>query len=243
MYILPKLGWVITIGVIFLLPLNIKADQEPADFNKEALVIDGGLEYKIERNGETIAEILKNAQIELQEKDITFPEREASFQPGTNIIIERATPVILNVYGEKKEIFTQQKTVSEILKEQGIKFGEDDLINVRFETEVFPGMEIKIWQKPKPEPEPEPAIVKTGKSQTGSASWYNFISGDFCASTAFKKGTRLLVTNLENSRQVVVTVNDYGPFTSKIIDLEKTAFSKLAPLSKGVIKVKVEELY
>jgi len=38
-------------------------------------------------------------------------------------------------------------------------------------------------------------------------------------------------------------VNDYGPFVKRrIIDLEKSAFQKLAPLSQGVIKVKVRKV-
>jgi len=211
------------------------------EINKEEiLIIDEGLEYKIKRDGETIEEILKNAQIEINEEDIIFPTKETVFQSGTNIIIQRATPIILNIYGKEQKIFTQKKRVSEVLAEQGIEMKEDDLINVNFEKSVFPGIEIKIWQKPKPK---EPEITKTGESQTGIGSWYSFIPGDFCASTTFKKGTKLLVTNLENGRQVVVTVNDYGPVNSRIIDLEKTAFAKLASLSKGVIKVRVEELH
>ncbi len=207
---------------------------------EEILIIDEGLEYKIEKNGGTIEEILKNAQIEINEEDIIFPAKEIVFRSGTNIIIQRATPVILNFYGKEQKIFTQKEKISEVLIEKGIEIKENDLINVDLEKSIFPGIEIKIWQKPKPK---EPEIAKTGRSQTGIGSWYNFIPGDFCASTAFKKGTKLLVTNLENGRQLVVTVNDYGPVNSRIIDLEKTAFAKLAPPSKGVIKVKVEEIH
>ncbi len=60
----------------------------------------------------------------------------------------------------------------------------------------------------------------------------------------FPKGTWLRVTNLQNQKQVIVVVNDYGPArgTGKMIDLDKVAFEKLANLSQGVIEVKVEEI-
>lgn len=237
---------------VLLFNLQLKADpcfaedfdeaQGSADLNlnrEEILIIDGGIEHKIKKVGNTVKEVLNNAQIEIYEKDIIFPSIETVLHSGTNIIIERAIPITLNLYGKEQQIFTQKKKVSEALAEQGIELKEGDLINVDFEKAVFPEIEIKIWQKPKPK---EPEITKTGRTQIGIGSWYSFIPGDFCASTTFKKGTKLLVTNLENGRQVTVTVNDYGPVNSRIIDLEKTAFAKLASPSRGVIKVRVEEL-
>lgn len=216
---------------------------------EEIFIVDEGFEYNYEigsiaKGGEnsqlTVKEVLEKIGVGLNEKDTVFPGLKTVIKPGARIVIERATPVILNLYGSSKEIFTQKNKVSEFLDEQGIRLKEVDLINVDLNSEVFPGLEIKIWEKPKPKPKPE--VVRTGRIQEGTASWYAFKPGDFAASTTFKKGTRLLVTSIENGRQVVVAINDYGPSTSKIIDLEKNAFAKLASLKKGVIKVKVEEL-
>lgn len=51
-------------------------------------------------------------------------------------------------------------------------------------------------------------------------------------------GTRLLVTNQSNGRQVTVRVNDRGPYAgSRVLDLSSGAFSKLAPASQGVANV------
>lgn len=51
------------------------------------------------------------------------------------------------------------------------------------------------------------------------------------------------VTNLANGKSVVVKVNDRGAFKSgRIIDLSKSAFSSIANIREGVIKVKVEVL-
>ena len=53
-----------------------------------------------------------------------------------------------------------------------------------------------------------------------------------------------MVENLYNGKKIFVIVNDYGPFVKgRIIDLERTAFRKLAPLSRGVIKVRVKKVF
>ncbi len=46
-------------------------------------------------------------------------------------------------------------------------------------------------------------------------------------------GTRLRVTNQDNLKQVVVRVNDRGPYSSADIDLSHAAFSHIASAAKG----------
>ncbi len=54
-------------------------------------------------------------------------------------------------------------------------------------------------------------------------------------------GTVVKVTNLENQQSVEVTVNDRGPFVSdRLIDLSKTAATKLNFTATGTVRVKVE---
>lgn len=54
-------------------------------------------------------------------------------------------------------------------------------------------------------------------------------------------GSKIKVTNLENQKEIVVTVNDRGPFVSgRIVDLSKSAAKALDFIEKGVIKVKIE---
>ncbi|MDO8592542.1 MAG: RlpA-like double-psi beta-barrel domain-containing protein [bacterium] len=80
----------------------------------------------------------------------------------------------------------------------------------------------------------------------GRASWYQHKKGLFAASPDFPKGSKLKVTSLENGKSVVVEVNDFGPdkalHPDRPIDLEKEAFKKIASLSQGTVKVKVEPL-
>ncbi|WP_442930317.1 septal ring lytic transglycosylase RlpA family protein [Myroides sp. JBRI-B21084] len=57
-------------------------------------------------------------------------------------------------------------------------------------------------------------------------------------------GTKVRVTNLKNDREVIVEINDRGPFVKgRNLDLSKSAFMDIASnKSKGVLTVKVEVL-
>ena len=46
-------------------------------------------------------------------------------------------------------------------------------------------------------------------------------------------GTKLRVTNQDNMKQVIVRVNDRGPYSHADIDLSYGVFRKIAPPSKG----------
>ena len=53
-------------------------------------------------------------------------------------------------------------------------------------------------------------------------------------------GTEVKVTNLNNGKSVSVRINDRGPFVKgRIIDLSRAAFSQIADLNKGVVKVEI----
>ena len=85
-----------------------------------------------------------------------------------------------------------------------------------------------------------PQIVSTSNSQTGKASWYR-IGGMTAAHRSLPMGTVVRVTNLNNGKQVTVTIRDRGPFVDGlIIDLSEEAFSHIAATSTGVVPVKIE---
>ncbi len=94
-----------------------------------------------------------------------------------------------------------------------------------------------------------------GYKQDGIGSWYgekfagrktsSFEPYDPYAMTAAHKSLPLpsyvRVTNLENNREIVVKVNDRGPFhDDRIIDLSYAAASKLGYMDKGTARVRVE---
>ena len=98
---------------------------------------------------------------------------------------------------------------------------------------------------------------KRGAVESGRASWYGgkfhgrkTASGErfderklTAAHRSLPFGTRVRVTNLNNGKQVVVRINDRGPWgMRKIIDVSEAAARKLGMIRAGVVPVKVEVL-
>jgi len=103
-------------------------------------------------------------------------------------------------------------------------------------------------------------VMDSGKGYqaTGIASWYgskfhghltsNGETYDMYSMSAAHKTLPLpsyvKVTNLDNSKQVIVRVNDRGPFhEGRIIDLSYAAAHRLDVLKTGTAKVKIEVIY
>ena len=97
--------------------------------------------------------------------------------------------------------------------------------------------------------------LEPGFYQQGIASWYGHpfhgrptASGkiyDMHALTAAHKelplGSKVLVTNLENQRQIEVVINDRGPFIkNRIIDLSLTGARRLAMEDNGTAMVRLD---
>ncbi len=102
-----------------------------------------------------------------------------------------------------------------------------------------------------------PLKTAAGYAETGYASWYgedfhgrktaNGEIYNMYALTAAHKtlplGTRIRVTNLENGRNVILTVNDRGPFVSgRLLDLSYGAARQLGSVDRGVTKVRIEAI-
>lgn len=96
-----------------------------------------------------------------------------------------------------------------------------------------------------------------GKTQVGMASWYGdkehnrkTASGERFNKNAYTAahrtlpfGTMTRVTNLRNGKDVVVKINDRGPFIrGRIIDLSYAAAKSIGLVRSGVTKVKVDVL-
>jgi rare lipoprotein A len=67
--------------------------------------------------------------------------------------------------------------------------------------------------------------------------------GPTAAHPSLPFGTRLRVTNRDNGKQTVVTINDRGPYYGgRIIDLSHGSFSKIASPGQGVASVCIVRL-
>jgi rare lipoprotein A len=98
-------------------------------------------------------------------------------------------------------------------------------------------------------------VRAAGSGQFGKAAWYDFVgkktaSGeilDKVTATAAHRSLPLAsyasVTNLDNSRSVIVKINDRGPYTrGRIIDLSPRAADALDMKRAGVASVVIEPL-
>lgn len=88
-------------------------------------------------------------------------------------------------------------------------------------------------------------------AQCGKAAWYNLggqtasgerSDGDMLAAAhrTLPFGTRVRVENLSNGREVVVRINDRGPFVAgRVIDVTRAAAEELGMIKAGIAKVRV----
>jgi len=94
----------------------------------------------------------------------------------------------------------------------------------------------------------------SGFRECGLASWYN-LRGMTASGTqadpetltaAHRKlpfGTKVKVRNLRNGRELVVTIDDRGPFVAgRIIDVSEAAAVELGFKSQGVSRVEIKTL-
>ena len=99
------------------------------------------------------------------------------------------------------------------------------------------------------------AMVMTVEPDTGMASYYGKkfhgrktssgatfdMYARTCAHRWLPYGTRLKVTNLENQMEVVVTVNDRGPFKhGRLMDLSRQAAEDIGMIRSGTSRVAIE---
>jgi len=106
-----------------------------------------------------------------------------------------------------------------------------------------------------PSGEDGPAPAPVGSIQEGIASWYGpgyhgtvTASGEVydqysltAAHDTLPFGTRLLVANLDNGRQVVVRVNNRGPnYEGRVLDLSYAAAVTLDMVEAGLARVRIE---
>ena len=213
--------------------------------------VDG---QEIKRNVfvKTVQEVLADAGVKLNSADIVEPSlKEGIF----NDLEIKVTRIEYEEITEKEDIdfkIVQKKDKDLKWKSKKVKQkGEKGVKEVVYKVTYKNGEEIKrekigseIVKKPVDEITVVGTKIKVGKKQRGLATWYAYTGKMAAASITFPKGTWLRVTAVNSGKQVFVVVNDYGPaaYTGKILDLDKVAFEKLAPIGAGVIEVKIEEI-
>lgn len=117
---------------------------------RPVLIIDGENRTKVISAYHTGKQIAAQAGITLHDEDV------ADLQHSTDVVadgavermvIKRATPYTLVLYGKTIASYTQGDTVADILKEKDIKLAANDTISLPEATPVVAGMTLEIWRE------------------------------------------------------------------------------------------------
>lgn len=201
--------------------------------------------------GDAISEIIEEIGIPISEFD--------RVDPGRNLPLPQDG--VFRIFRVAEKELSEEKTVPApeiIRKDPELPFGKRIIVEkgesgkeklwwrIKYEDNKEVGRTLlrkELVTPPKPTIIAVGAKIEIGRTQEGEASWYRFRKGMYAASAFFSRGTLVRVTNLLNDKQVIVKINDFGPLIpGRIIDLEAAAFKMLAPLARGTIPVRVEEI-
>ncbi|MDB5162837.1 MAG: hypothetical protein JWO54_759 [Candidatus Saccharibacteria bacterium] len=115
-------------------------------------VIDGATRLKVVTPYQTPEQIIADVGIALFPEDTSSLSRSADIVgdgAGLQLKIDRATPLVLNLYGKKTYIRTQGNTVEEMLAEKGITLAANDRASLAGSTTITSGLEVRIWREGK----------------------------------------------------------------------------------------------
>lgn len=66
---------------------------------------------------------------------------------GERVVIQRASPVTLNLYGTTASIRTHAKTVGELIKERNVRLDKDDTVQPALDTKLTKGTQVFLVRK------------------------------------------------------------------------------------------------
>lgn len=88
-------------------------------------------------------------ETELRSEDVVkFIDNTETAVDGISaaVAIDRAAEVNIILYGEPAKLYTQAKTIAELLKERGIELAENDTITADLNAPIEEGMAFQIWR-------------------------------------------------------------------------------------------------
>jgi len=217
---------------------------------KNITIIDNQEEIKTHTLLKNVEEALWENKIEISADDIVSPERNSLITDKTEIKIIR-----VEIEEEMARENISFKKLTEINDKMGwrekkiTQKGEKGVKEVKYKVVYYnqkeisrKALEVKIIKNSLPEITLKGTYVELGKSHKGIASWYA-AKALTAANPWLPMGSYVKVTNRANGKSVIVQIADRGPFgNGRIIDLDKTAFQKIASLGQGVVDVKMDEV-
>lgn len=119
---------------------------------RPVVIVDGNSRTKVITAYQTAEQIISSAGIKLFDEDKTTIDKSMDVLAdgaGLQVIINRATPVNLKLFGKDAEIRTHSQTVGQMLSDKGIELGRDDQVLPDRSTPITAGMSIRVWREGK----------------------------------------------------------------------------------------------
>ncbi len=225
---------------------------------KQVKILVDHKEFSLHTIQKTVRQVLKENKIILSHLDKVIPELNAIVTDKLKIVVTRIN-IEKIVRKEPIKFKTVVKTSDklgwrkQIIKQKGVLGSKEVQYQITYKNGKKIAQKVlntKVIQSPKEQIELHGNHFKLGKYRRGQGSWYSQptylkekyapLVNNFAASTTLAKGSYAKVVNTANQKSIVVQISDYGPKDkSRIIDLDKKAFAKIASLGAGIINVKV----
>ena len=113
--------------------------------NTQVHIIDGRQNTEIlVADRTTVAEVLKEAEITVDDKDTVTPALDSVVKNQSEIQIERHATVTLVEDDQTEKVEMTGKTVQDVLKKKGVELKEHDYVNHSLDAYLEDGMEIQV---------------------------------------------------------------------------------------------------
>jgi uncharacterized protein YabE (DUF348 family) len=119
---------------------------------RPVLIIDGSVRQLTMSAYQTPKQIAQQAGISLRDEDTaTLEASDDLIRDGASLqmVIDRAVPVQLTLYGEKATVYTQATTVNGFLEEKNIKLADKDTVSANHSAKISANMQLAIWREGK----------------------------------------------------------------------------------------------
>lgn len=203
-------------------------------------------------NATTVQKVLDEIGVKLSKTDKVLPSKKARPTKGMKIKVLR-----VGIRHEVHEVALPFKTVTkrdrrfEYGTKREVQEGRSGLKRVRYATRFVDGRRVSrkvVGTVTVRSVRDRVIAIGTGfpgcacdkGTQTGKATWYGEADGLSAAHRTLPFGTVVRVENLANGKWVNVVIRDRGPYgRNRIVDLSDEAFRRLAPLSSGIVNVRI----
>lgn len=218
----------------------------------QATVLHDGQTRRVDTNMLTAGGLLRQLGVVLGPQDRVEPSIVAYPSEGSTVQVVRVEKAVETI---RSEIGFERRTLSSDEVELGIReikqsgsvgIRENSYENLYEDGKVASRRLVDSTVVREPVPQitvtgtHRPTLASSSNSRVGKASWYA-MPGLMAAHKTLPFGTLVKVTNLDNGKTVTVTIRDRGPYVDgRIIDLSDNAFKQIAPIGRGVAKVKIE---